>query len=97
MSNDAMSRAQIRRLFAAGASVRAVMVDADVRQRQVADLSGVPQARVAMVLAGGTGTTPAGRDTALRVFRAVAELLGIAVRNIPAAAARPLTRTKKGA
>ncbi len=93
MSNATMSRAQIRRLFAAGASVRAVMIDADVKQRQVADLSGVPQARVALVLAGGTGATPAGRDTALRVFGAVAELLGIRVRDIPAA--RPLTRIKE--
>ncbi|MHC4715428.1 MAG: helix-turn-helix domain-containing protein [Planctomycetota bacterium] len=81
-----MTKKQIHKLFAAGASVRAVMLDADVRQREVAELSGVPQPRVAMILAGGTGATPQGRDTARRVYAAVAQLLGIPVTRIPGAA-----------
>lgn len=89
-----MTKKQVRRLLAAGASVRAVMLDADVRQRQVADACGWPQSRVAAVLAGDAGSTPAGRETALRVFEAVAELLGVAVREIPAA--RKLTHKEGG-
>jgi transcriptional regulator with XRE-family HTH domain len=89
MSHNRKSRAQVRRLFAAGASVRAVLVDADVKQRQIAELSGVKQSRVAKVLAGETGSTRAGQDMARRVFVAVAELLGVAIREIPEA--EPLT------
>lgn len=88
-----MTKKQIRRLLAAGASVRAVMLDAGVRQQQVADACGRPQSRVAEVLAGDVGVTPAGRETALRVFEAVAELLGVRVREIPAA--RQLTQHKE--
>lgn len=88
-----MTKKQIRRLLAAGASVRAVMLDAGVRQQQVADACGWPQSRVATVLAGDVGTTEAGRETALRVFEAVAELLGVRVREIPAA--RQLTQHKE--
>jgi hypothetical protein len=69
------------------------MLDAGVRQQQVADACGRPQSRVAEVLGGDVGTTPAGRETALRVFEAVAELLGVAVREIPAA--RQLTQQKE--
>ena len=80
-----MTKKQIRRLLAAGASVRAVMLDADVKQQEVADACGWPQSRVAAVLAGIVGTTHAGRATALRVFEAIAELLGVKVDEIPAA------------
>lgn len=80
-----MSRTRIRRLFAAGASVGAVLKEAGVRQRQVADVSGWPQSRVAKVLAGDVGVTPEGRETALRILEAVAELLGVEVGMIPAA------------
>ncbi len=88
-----MTKKQIRRLLAAGASVRAVMLDAGVRQQQVADACGSQQGRVAAVLAGDVGTTEAGRETALRVFEAVADLLGVWVREIPAA--RKLTQQKE--
>ena len=80
-----MSRTRIRRLFAAGASVRAVLKEAGVRQRQVADASGWPQSRVAKVLAGAVGVTEDGRETAIEIFEAVAKLLGVPVGTIPAA------------
>lgn len=82
-----LSRIRIRRLFAAGASVRAVLLDAGVRQQQVADACGWPQSRVAKVIAGDVGATAEGRATALRVFEAVAALLGVPVLEIPAAKA----------
>lgn len=88
-----MTKKQIRRLLAAGASVRSILIDADVRQQQVADACGWPQSRVAAVLAGDVGVTAAGRETALRVFEAVAELLGVKVGEIPAA--RKLTQQKE--
>ena len=88
-----MSRTRIRRLFAAGASVRAVLLDADVRQQQVAEACGWPQSRVAKVLAGDVGATASGRETALRVLEAVADLLGVPVGTIPAAKA--LTQRKE--
>ena len=80
-----MNKTQVRRLLRAGASVRAILIDADVRQREVADACGFPQSRVAAVLAGDVGSTPEGRETALRVFKAVAELLGVKVKEILAA------------
>ncbi len=88
-----MSRTKVRKLLAAGASVRLVLMDAGVRQQQVADACGWPQSRVAKVLAGDVGVTPSGRETALRVFEAVAELLGVPVAAIPAA--RELTPAKE--
>ncbi len=93
MSNETMSRTQVRRLFAAGASVRAVMVDANITQRQVAEASGWPQARVAMILAGQTGATETGRGTSMIVFATVAKLLGVKLADIPAA--RALTQPKE--
>ncbi len=88
-----MTRTQVRRLLAAGATVRAVLIDADVRQRQVADACGYPQSRVAKVLAGDVGATSSGRETALRIFEAAAALLGVPVGTIPAA--RQLTQRKE--
>ncbi len=88
-----MSRTRIRRLFAAGASVGAVLKEAGVRQRQVAEVSGWPQSRVAKVLAGNVGVTPGGRETALRIFEVVAELLGVPVGTIPAV--RDLIQTEE--
>ncbi len=88
-----MTRTQVRRLLAAGASVRAVLIDADIRQQQVADASGSVQSRVAKVLAGDVGTTSSGRETALRVFEAAAKLLGIPVGMIPAV--KQLTQRKE--
>ncbi len=82
-----MTKTEVRRLFKAGASVRAVMFDAGVKQREVADLAGVQQCRVTMVLAGGRhlGTTAKGRETAARVHAAIAKLLGVSVRIVEAA------------
>ena len=88
-----MTRTQVRKLLAAGASVRAVLMDAGVRQQQVADACGTQQGRVAKILAGDVGATSSGRETALRVLEAVAELLGVAVRDIPAA--RQLTQQRE--
>ena len=88
-----MSRKQVRRLLAAGASLRAVLIDAGVRQHDVAVACGRQQSRVAKVLAGDVGATPEGRETALRVFKAVADLLGVPVGDIPAA--KQLTQAKE--
>ncbi len=88
-----MTRTQVRKLLAAGASVRSVLIDAGVRQQQVADACGWPQSRVAKVLAGDVGATASGRETALCVLGAVAKLLGVAVRDIPAA--RQLTQQRE--
>lgn len=93
MKKTPMSRTQVRKLFAAGASVQAVLMDAGIRQQWVADECGSQQGRVAKVLAGKIGSTPEGRATALRVFEAVAELLGVRIREIPAA--RKLTQQKE--
>ncbi len=82
---EPVNRAQSQRLFAAGASVRAVLVDANIRQRQICELSGLPQSHVAMVLSGHMIATQTGRDTALRIFEAVAQLLCVPVEDIPAA------------
>lgn len=85
MKKTTMSRTQIRKLFAGGASVRLVLMDAGIRQQQIADVCGWPQSRVSKVLAGQVGTTASGRETAMRVFEAVADVLGIPVGTIPAA------------
>ncbi len=88
-----MTRTQVRKLLAAGASVRTVLMDAGVRQQQVAEACGSQQGRVAKVLAGDVGATAEGRATALRIFEAVAQLLGIPVGTIPAA--KQLTTRKE--
>ncbi len=93
MKKTTMSRTQVRRLLTAGASVRAVLKDAGVRQCEVADACGSQQSRVARILAGDVGATATGRETALRVLEAAADLLGVRVRDIPAA--RRLTQQKE--
>lgn len=81
-----MTKKKIRTLLAAGASVRAVMKDAGLCQAKVASTCGWPQSRVATVLAGDRGgKRRAGRRTALDVYEAVADLLGIKVRDMPEA------------
>ena len=77
-----MTPDQVRRLFDAGASLRAVMVDAGISQAAVAELAKSDQPRVAVVLAGKVGATEPAHATARRIYQAVADLLDVAVDDI---------------
>ncbi len=74
-----MTPDQVRRLFDAGATLRAVMVDAGISQAAVADRAKSDQPRVAVVLAGKVGATAPAHATALRIYEAAADLLGVDV------------------
>ncbi len=80
-----MTPAKARRLFKAGASARAVMLDAGVRQATIAATLDLPQSRVADVLAGRRVNGPVGRQMAREIYDEIAARLAILPIDIPEA------------
>lgn len=80
-----MTPSKARKLFKAGAIARAVMIQAAVKQSDIARSLGLPQSRVADVLAGRRVGGPAGRGMARRIYGAIAVKLAIDVTDMPEA------------
>ena len=74
-----MTPKKARRLLAAGASIHAVMLDASISQKAIAERAGSDQPRVAVVLVGKVGATAPAHATARRIYEAAADLLGIEI------------------
>ena len=80
-----MTPAQAKRLFRAKSSARAVMLDAKIRQRDIAEATGLPQSRVAEILIGRCCEGLRGREMARLIYTALADQLKIVVADIPEA------------
>lgn len=80
-----MTPTQARKLFRAGASARAVMLDAEIRQSSLADAVNLPTSRVGDVLAGRRVSGPRGREMARLIYDTIAGQLGITIEDIPEA------------
>ncbi len=80
-----MKPTQARKLFRAGASARAVMLDAKIRQQDLATATELPQSRVAEILTGRRCESPRGREMARAIYQALAGQLAIVVNDIPEA------------
>lgn len=80
-----MTPTQARRLFKAGASARSVMLDAGIKQSELAKSVGLPQSRIGDILAGRRVGGPAGRGMARTIYSEIAHQLSIDVMAIPEA------------
>lgn len=80
-----MTSAQARKLFKAGASARSVMLDAGIRQSELAKSVGLPQSRIGDILAGRRVGGPAGRGMAKLIYSTIAHELQINPHDIPEA------------
>ena len=80
-----MTSAQARKLFKAGASARSVMLDAGIKQSELAKDVGLPQSRIGDILAGRRTGGPAGRGMARLIYGEIATQLSIKVADIPEA------------
>lgn len=85
MRPETMNPAQARKLFKAGASARSVMLDAGIRQSELAKWVGLPQSRIGDILAGRRVGGPAGRGMAHTIYDQIAFQLGISMTDIPEA------------
>ena len=80
-----MTPATARRLFKTGAVARAVLVQARVKQADIAKALGLPQSRISDVLAGRRVGGPAGKGMARRIYGAIASELQIDMTDMPEA------------
>ena len=80
-----MTSAKARRLFKAGATARAVMLDAGVLQSSLTERTGLPQSRIADLLAGRRVGSPRGRAMARVMYDEIARRLGVELGDIPEA------------
>ena len=80
-----MTPAKARRLFKAGATARAVMLDAGIGQSSLTERTGLPQSRIAELLAGRRTGGPRGRAMARVMYEEIAMRLGIEPKDIPEA------------